>query len=61
MQKAGSERVLRKCDNIRFSVRDRAISLVQAWSPRKRDLFKESHLRKAWERLQTQGWFEIKE
>lgn len=35
-----------------------AISDVQAWSDRKRNLFKPHHLRKAWQRLKDQGWLE---
>lgn len=38
---------------------DYAITLVQAWSPRKRNLFKESHLRKAWKHLQEQDWLNV--
>lgn len=34
-----------------------AIADVQAWSERKRNLFKPSHLHKAWQRLKDQGWF----
>ncbi len=34
-----------------------AIAAVQAWSDRKRNLFKPSHLQKAWQRLEAQGWF----
>lgn len=33
-----------------------AIERVQAWSQRKRDLFKPEHIQKAWERLQSQDW-----
>lgn len=33
-----------------------AIQCVQAWNDRKRNLFKPSHLRKAWQRLFDQGW-----
>jgi O-acetyl-ADP-ribose deacetylase (regulator of RNase III) len=36
-----------------------AISEVQAWSDRKRNLFKPSHLQKTWQRLQDQGWLMI--
>jgi len=35
-----------------------AIAGVQAWSDRKRNLFKPSHLQKAWQRLKDQGWLE---
>jgi O-acetyl-ADP-ribose deacetylase (regulator of RNase III) len=35
-----------------------AIADVQAWSDRKRNLFKPSHLQKAWQRLKAQGWLE---
>lgn len=35
---------------------DVAIAEVQAWSDRKRHLFKPSHLQKTWKRLQDQGW-----
>ncbi|MDC0836134.1 MAG: Appr-1-p processing protein, partial [Limnospira maxima] len=38
---------------------DRAIEKVQEWSDRKRHLFKPNHLRIAWERLDTQNWFDI--
>lgn len=34
-----------------------AIALVHKWSDRKRQLFKPEHIRKAWQRLQNQGWF----
>lgn len=33
-----------------------AIAEVQAWSERKRHLFKPQHLKKAWQRLKDQGW-----
>lgn len=33
-----------------------AIERVQAWSPRKCDLFKPEHIQKAWERLVSQNW-----
>ena len=33
-----------------------AIQTVQQWSDRKSKLFKENHLRKAWQRLQIQEW-----
>lgn len=36
---------------------ERAIELVQQWNERKCELFKPSHLRKAWERLKQQNWF----
>ncbi|NEQ97699.1 MAG: macro domain-containing protein, partial [Cyanothece sp. SIO2G6] len=36
---------------------EEAIKAVHGWSDRKRNLFKPSHLRKAWQRLQEQGWF----
>lgn len=36
-----------------------AIADVQAWSDRKRNLFKPQHLRKAWQRLKDQGWLEV--
>ena len=35
---------------------DRAIELVQAWSERKRDIFKPNHLRIVWHHLQQQNW-----
>lgn len=38
---------------------DVAIAEVQAWSDRKRNLFKPTHLRKAWQRLKDQGWLEL--
>ncbi len=38
---------------------ERAIALVHEWNPRKRDIFKPQHLRKAWERLYNQGWFDL--
>jgi len=34
-----------------------AILEVQGWSDRKRNLFKPSHLQKAWQHLKDQGWF----
>ncbi|HBE20460.1 MAG TPA: Appr-1-p processing protein [Cyanobacteria bacterium UBA11149] len=33
-----------------------AIALVHDWSDRKRNLFKPSHIRKAWQRLYQQNW-----
>jgi O-acetyl-ADP-ribose deacetylase (regulator of RNase III) len=35
---------------------EKAIALVQQWNERKRQLFKPSHLQKAWERLKQQNW-----
>lgn len=35
---------------------DRAIERVREWSDRKHQLFKSTHLRKAWERLHEQNW-----
>lgn len=35
---------------------DYAISKVQEWNERKRQIFKPSHLRKAWHRLHEQNW-----
>jgi O-acetyl-ADP-ribose deacetylase (regulator of RNase III) len=35
-----------------------AITEVQGWSDRKRNLFKLSHLQKAWQRLKEQGWLD---
>lgn len=35
---------------------DEAIAMVHGWSKRKRDLMKPEHLRKAWSRLEEQGW-----
>lgn len=35
---------------------EQAIALVQQWNERKRQLFKPSHLQKAWERLKQQNW-----
>jgi uncharacterized protein YwgA len=35
---------------------ERAIAGVQAWSDRKKDLFKPKHLQIAWQRLNDQGW-----
>ena len=35
---------------------EKAIELVQQWNQRKRELFKPSHLRKAWQRLKQQNW-----
>lgn len=35
---------------------DEAITMVHNWSDRKRQLFKPEHIRKAWQRLHTQGW-----
>lgn len=34
----------------------KAIEEVQKWSDRKRNLFKENHLRTAWQRLQNEKW-----
>lgn len=36
---------------------EQAIIEVQAWSARKRAIFKPQHIRKAWQRLHDQGWF----
>ncbi|MEO0012659.1 MAG: hypothetical protein RLZZ535_1048, partial [Cyanobacteriota bacterium] len=36
---------------------EQAIALVQQWNERKRQLFKPTHLQKAWERLKQQNWF----
>lgn len=36
---------------------DEAISMVHSWSARKHGLMKPEHLRKAWHRLEDQGWF----
>jgi O-acetyl-ADP-ribose deacetylase (regulator of RNase III) len=38
---------------------ERAIAGVQAWSDRKRDLFKPKHLQIAWQRLNDQGWLTV--
>jgi O-acetyl-ADP-ribose deacetylase (regulator of RNase III) len=35
-----------------------AIEQVRNWSTRKAELFKPEHIRKAWERLRDQGWFD---
>lgn len=37
---------------------DRAITRVQEWSNRKRELFKPQHIRKAWQRLRDLNWLE---
>ncbi len=37
---------------------DRAIELVQAWSPRKKGLFTADHIIAAWNRLREDGWIE---
>jgi O-acetyl-ADP-ribose deacetylase (regulator of RNase III) len=36
-----------------------AIQKVQEWSDRKARIFKPNHLRKAWQRLQAQGWLAV--
>ncbi|MBL1209860.1 macro domain-containing protein [Geminocystis sp. GBBB08] len=38
---------------------NQAIKLVYSWNERKRQLFKENHLKKAWERLAQQNWFNL--
>jgi O-acetyl-ADP-ribose deacetylase (regulator of RNase III) len=38
---------------------NQAIKLVYSWNERKRQLFKENHLKKAWERLAQQKWFNL--
>jgi hypothetical protein len=38
---------------------ERAIAGVQAWSDRKKDLFKPKHLQIAWQRLNDQGWLTV--
>ena len=38
---------------------EQAITLVQEWNERKRNLFKHQHIRKAWQRLQEQNWLNI--
>jgi O-acetyl-ADP-ribose deacetylase (regulator of RNase III) len=35
---------------------EQAIQLVHRWGERKRTIFKEEHIRKAWQRLQQQDW-----
>ena len=35
-----------------------ALIAVHAWSDRKKNTFKPDHIRKAWERLQAEKWFE---
>ena len=35
---------------------EQAIALVHEWSERKRKIFKEGHIRKAWQRLNDQNW-----
>lgn len=35
-----------------------AIKDLHEWNSRKRNIFRQEHIRKAWHRLQTQGWFE---
>lgn len=35
-----------------------AVELVHAWSPRKAQLFRASHIHAAWERLTSQGWLQ---
>lgn len=37
---------------------EQATELLQAWTPRKRALFKPAHVRLAWERLASTGWFD---
>jgi O-acetyl-ADP-ribose deacetylase (regulator of RNase III) len=36
--------------------REQAIALVHQWSDRKRQIFKEQHIRKAWQRLDEENW-----
>jgi hypothetical protein len=44
-------------DDLQTSVTvERAIAGGQAWSERKKDLFKPKHLWIAWQRLNDQGW-----
>jgi len=38
---------------------DDAISMVRGWSDRKHALMKPEHLRKAWSRLEEQGWLAV--
>lgn len=38
---------------------NQAIKLVYSWNERKRKLFQENHLKKAWERLAQQHWFKL--
>lgn len=37
---------------------DVAVKLVQSWSPRKKGLFTENHIRLAWQQLRNQRWLE---
>jgi hypothetical protein len=34
-----------------------AVVQIHAWNPRKKRVFKENHVFKAWSRLEIQGWF----
>ncbi len=36
---------------------DEAVVAVQGWSPRKKAILREEHIRMAWQRLDDQGWF----
>lgn len=35
---------------------DQAVRMVHAWNPRKQQIFKPRHVRKAWDRLSSLGW-----
>jgi hypothetical protein len=35
-----------------------ALAIVAGWTPRKRAVFQQRHVAVAWDRLQSQGWFE---
>lgn len=39
--------------------KDVVIGKIHAWSVRKREKFKTSHILKAWERLKEQNWFDV--
>ena len=46
-------------DSLAVTDVNQAIKLVYSWSKRKRELLKENHLKKAWQRLEQQNWFRL--
>jgi O-acetyl-ADP-ribose deacetylase (regulator of RNase III) len=40
---------------------EQAVRMVHAWNPRKQQIFKPQHVRKAWERLACLGWMDDRE
>lgn len=45
-------------DSPRARTTEEAIEATQNWSPRKREIFSDEHIRIAWDHLETAGWME---